>query len=99
MSGSDIPVVISRKDARIRHPWVHAFAFAVTGGVSGVVTAAEAASHASYNERTAVMAGTRVSKAEFKEIMAASAEKSRVARAACRAERAARKGARRAVGT
>lgn len=45
-------VVIVRKDKRIRHKLLHAIAFALTGGTSGLVTAAEAASHASYNART-----------------------------------------------
>jgi hypothetical protein len=46
------PVVITRKDKRIRHKLTHAIAFAVTGGASGIVTAAEAANHAQYNART-----------------------------------------------
>lgn len=45
-------VVIMRKDKRIRHPFLHATAFALTGGLSGVVTAAEAANRASYNRQT-----------------------------------------------
>jgi hypothetical protein len=45
-------VVIVRKDKRIRHKLLHAIAFAATGGASGIVTAAEAANHASYNART-----------------------------------------------
>jgi hypothetical protein len=45
-------VVITRKDKRIRHKLLHAVAFAVTGGTSGIVTAAEAANHAGYNART-----------------------------------------------
>lgn len=45
-------VVIIRKDKRIRHKFLHAIAFAVTGGTSSIVTAAEAANHASYNART-----------------------------------------------
>jgi hypothetical protein len=45
-------VVIVRKDKKIRHKVLHAAAFAVTGGASGIVTAAEAASHAQYNART-----------------------------------------------
>ena len=45
-------VVIVRKDKRIRHKFLHAIAFAFTGGASGIVTAAEAANHASYNART-----------------------------------------------
>lgn len=52
-------VVITRKDKRIRHKWLHAVAFAVTGGASGVVTAAEAANHASYNARTRELASGR----------------------------------------
>jgi hypothetical protein len=49
------PVVIIRKDKRIRHKFLHAVAFAATGGVSGIVTAAEAANHAGYNARTRKM--------------------------------------------
>lgn len=45
-------VVIVREDKRIRHKLLHAVAFALTGGASGIVTAAEASSHASYNART-----------------------------------------------
>lgn len=45
-------VVIIRKDKRIRHKLLHATVFALTGGVSGIATAAEAANHASYNART-----------------------------------------------
>lgn len=45
-------VVIVRKDKRIRHKFLHAIAFGLTGGASGIVTAAEAASHAGYNART-----------------------------------------------
>lgn len=46
------PVVIMRKDKRIRHKLTHAVFFAVTGGASGIVTAAEAANHAAYNAHT-----------------------------------------------
>jgi hypothetical protein len=46
------PVVIMRKDKRINHKLLHLFAFAATGGASGIVTAAEAANHAAYNART-----------------------------------------------
>ena len=46
------PVVIVRKDKRINHKLLHAVAFAATGGLSGVATAAEAANHAAYNART-----------------------------------------------
>lgn len=46
------PVIIVRKDKRINHKFLHAIAFAVTGGASGIVTAAEAANHAQYNART-----------------------------------------------
>lgn len=49
-------VVIVRKDKRIRHKLLHGIAFALTGGASGVVTAAEAANHASYNRRTRKLA-------------------------------------------
>lgn len=45
-------VVIARKDKRIRHWFTHGVAFAATGGLSGIVTVAEAANHASYNRRT-----------------------------------------------
>jgi hypothetical protein len=52
MARKKAPVVIVRKDKRIRHKFVHAAAFAATGGTSGLVTAAEAANHAAYNART-----------------------------------------------
>ena len=52
MSKKSAPVVIVRKDKRINHKILHGIAFAVTGGASGVVTAAEAANHAAYNART-----------------------------------------------
>jgi len=52
MSKRGAPVVIMRKDKRIRHKLLHAAAFAATGGASGIVTAAEAANHAGYNART-----------------------------------------------
>jgi len=52
MSRNTAPVVITRKDKRIRHKLTHLFAFALTGGASGLITAAEAANHASYNART-----------------------------------------------
>lgn len=52
MSKRGAPVVIMRKDKRIRHKLLHAAAFAATGGASGIVTAAEAANHAGYNVRT-----------------------------------------------
>jgi hypothetical protein len=45
-------VVIVRKDKRIRHKFLHAIAFGLTGGASGVVTAAEVTGHAGYNRRT-----------------------------------------------
>ena len=45
-------VVIVRKDKRINHKVLHAAAFAVTGGISGIATAAEVANHAAYNART-----------------------------------------------
>jgi hypothetical protein len=46
------PVVIIRKDKRIRHKLLHAIAFAATGGASIAVTGAEALNHAGYNART-----------------------------------------------
>jgi hypothetical protein len=46
------PVVIVRKDKKIKHKVLHAFAFAATGGLSGVVTATEAANQAAYRART-----------------------------------------------
>lgn len=52
MAKNKTPVVIVRKDKRIRHKGLHLLAFAATGGLSGVVTAAEAASNAGYNART-----------------------------------------------
>ena len=52
MGRNKTPVVIMRKDKRIRHKLTHLFAFGLTGGASGIVTAAEAANHASYNART-----------------------------------------------
>jgi len=45
------PVVIVRKDKRL-HKGLHLFAFAATGGLSGVATAAKAATNAGYNART-----------------------------------------------
>lgn len=45
-------VIIVRKDKRVRHKFLHALAFGLTGGASGIVTAAEVASHAGYNART-----------------------------------------------
>lgn len=57
-------VVIVRKDKRIRHKLLHAIAFAATGGASGIVTAAEAANHASYNARTRKLAAPEVTKRE-----------------------------------
>lgn len=52
MNKNTAPVVITRKDKRIRHKLTHLLAFGLTGGASGIVTAAEAANHASYNART-----------------------------------------------
>jgi hypothetical protein len=52
MSKRGAPVVIMRKDKRVRQKLLHAAAFAATGGASGIVTAAEAANHAGYNART-----------------------------------------------
>lgn len=45
------PVVITRKDKRLRKG-LHLAAFIATGGASGVVTAAKAATNAGYNART-----------------------------------------------
>jgi hypothetical protein len=45
------PVVIVRKDKRL-HGGAHLAAFALTGGASGIVTAAKAGTNASYNART-----------------------------------------------
>lgn len=45
-------VVIMRKSKRIEHPILHAIAFGLTGGMSGIVTAAEVGSNAGYNART-----------------------------------------------
>ncbi len=52
-------VVIVRKDKRIRHKFAHLFAFAVTGGASGIVTGAEVAANAQYNARTRALARVR----------------------------------------
>jgi hypothetical protein len=41
-----------RKDKRIEHPILHALAFGMTGGLSGIVTAGEVVNHAGYNART-----------------------------------------------
>lgn len=45
-------VVIVRKDKRVSHKLLHALALGLTGGASGIVTAAEVTSHAGYNRRT-----------------------------------------------
>jgi hypothetical protein len=45
-------VVITRKDKRINHPVLHALAFGLTGGLSGIATAGEVVNHAGYNART-----------------------------------------------
>ena len=45
-------VVIIRKDKRVRHKILHTLAFGLTGGISGLVTAAEVANNAGYNART-----------------------------------------------
>lgn len=45
-------VVIVRKDKKVRHKLLHIAAFALTGGASGIVTAAEIANHAAYNAQT-----------------------------------------------
>jgi NhaP-type Na+/H+ or K+/H+ antiporter len=46
------PVVIIRKDKRIKHKFLHTALFAATGGMSGIVTAAAVTSNAGYNART-----------------------------------------------
>jgi hypothetical protein len=51
MARNRTPVVIVRKDKRLKSGR-HLLAFAVTGGLSGVYTAARAASNAGYNART-----------------------------------------------
>jgi hypothetical protein len=51
MSKKGTPVVIVRKDKRL-HKGLHLAAFALTGGASGVVTAAKAGTNAGYNART-----------------------------------------------
>jgi hypothetical protein len=48
-------VVITRKDKRVNHKVAHLAAFAITGGLSGFVTAGEVTSHAGYNARTRVL--------------------------------------------
>lgn len=45
------PVVIVRKDKRL-HKGAHLVAFALTGGASGIVTAAKSGTNAAYNTRT-----------------------------------------------
>jgi hypothetical protein len=52
MSRRNAPVVIVRKDKRVKHKLLHAVAFAATGGLSGIGTAVEVANHAAYNART-----------------------------------------------
>lgn len=49
------PVVITRKDKRL-HKGAHLTAFVLTGGASGVVTAAKAGTNAAYNARTRKLA-------------------------------------------
>ena len=51
MAKNRAPVVIVRKDKRLK-PGRHLLAFALTGGMSGVVTAGVAASNVAYNART-----------------------------------------------
>lgn len=51
MAKNRTPVVIVRKDKRLRKGR-HLLAFALTGGMSGIVTAGVAASNAAYNART-----------------------------------------------
>lgn len=58
-------VVIVRKDKRIRHKFLHVVAFALTGGASGVVTAAEVVTNAQYNARTRKMQGIVHPRIEF----------------------------------
>jgi hypothetical protein len=55
MSKNKTPVVIVRKDKRL-HKGAHLAAFALTGGVSGAVTAAKAGTNAAYNARTRKLA-------------------------------------------
>jgi hypothetical protein len=50
------PVVITRKDKRL-HKGAHLTAFVLTGGASGIVTAAKAGTNASYNARTRKLQG------------------------------------------
>jgi hypothetical protein len=52
MGKSKPQVVIMRKDKKVRHKLLHLTAFALTGGASGIITAAEVANHAAYNART-----------------------------------------------
>lgn len=51
MSRKRAPVVIVRKDKKL-HRGAHLAAFILTGGASGVVTAAKAGTNAAYNART-----------------------------------------------
>jgi hypothetical protein len=55
MSRRGAPVVITRKDKRL-HKAAHLTAFVLTGGASGVVTAAKAGTNAAYNARTRKLA-------------------------------------------
>jgi hypothetical protein len=55
MSRKRAPVVITRKDKRLRKG-LHLFAFALTGGMSAPVTAAKAGTNAAYNARTRKLA-------------------------------------------
>jgi hypothetical protein len=52
MSKRGAQVVITRKDKRL-HKGAHLLAFALTGGISGIVTAGKAATNVGYNARTA----------------------------------------------
>ena len=51
MAKRQAPVVIVRKDKRL-HKGVHLAAFLLTGGTSGVVTAARLGTNGAYNART-----------------------------------------------
>lgn len=57
------PVVIVRKDKRL-HKGLHVAAFMLTGGTSGVVTAAKAGTNAAYNARTRELAGAAEQEAQ-----------------------------------
>jgi hypothetical protein len=56
VSKKNAPVVIVRKSKRLNRPG-HVAAFMLTGGASGIVSAAKAGSNAGYNARTRKLAG------------------------------------------